>query len=108
MQEICVQSLGQENPLKEGMAICSSIHARKTSQTVEPSGLHSTDHKESDATERLTNTYTHTHTSTHIVYQTNIKSPNCNVEIQKLINSRTLYILKCKGSDLTSVDNIEK
>ena len=65
-------------------------------------------YKESDATERLTNTYTHTHTSTHIVYQTNIKSPNCNVEIQKLINSRTLYILKCKGSDLTSVDNIEK
>ena len=51
MQEICVQSLGQENPLKEGMAICSSIHARKTSQTVEPSGLHSTDHKESDTTE---------------------------------------------------------
>ena len=51
MQEIWIQSLGQENPLKEGMEICSSILARKTSWTVEPSGLHSIDHKESDTTE---------------------------------------------------------
>ena len=51
MQEIWVQSLGQENPLKEGMEICSSILARKTSWTVEPNGLHSIAHKESDTTE---------------------------------------------------------
>ena len=36
MQETQVQSLGWEDPLKEGMATHSSIHARKISWTEEP------------------------------------------------------------------------
>ena len=41
VQEVWVQSLGQENPLKEGMAVCSSILAGKTPWTAEPGGLQS-------------------------------------------------------------------
>ena len=41
VQEIWVQSLGQEDPLEEGMATHSSILAWKIPQTEEPGGLQS-------------------------------------------------------------------
>ena len=41
MQETCVQSLGWEDPLEEGMATHSSIPAWIIPQTEEPGGLHS-------------------------------------------------------------------
>ena len=41
MQEVRVRSLGQEDPLEEGMATHSSILAWKTPWTEEPGGLQS-------------------------------------------------------------------
>ena len=52
LQETRVRSLGQEDPLQEGLATHSSILARRIPWTEEPWG-----HKESDRTERLS---THT------------------------------------------------
>ena len=43
-----VQSLGQEDPLEEGMATHSSILAWTIPRTGEPGGLQSIDRKESD------------------------------------------------------------
>ena len=40
-QEMCVQSLGQEDPLEKEMATHSSIPAWKISWTEEPGGLQS-------------------------------------------------------------------
>ena len=40
MQEIQIQSLGQEDPLEEGMATHSSVLAWRTPWTEEPGGLH--------------------------------------------------------------------
>ena len=40
-QETRVQSMGQEDPLEEEMATCSSILAWKTQWTEEPGGLQS-------------------------------------------------------------------
>ena len=40
-QEMCVQSLGGEDPLEEGMATHSSILARRIPWTEEPSSLQS-------------------------------------------------------------------
>ena len=52
VQEIQDQSLGEEDPLKQGMAIHSSILAWLIPWTEEPSGLHSPwSCKESDRTE---------------------------------------------------------
>ena len=42
MQDTCVPSLGQEDPLEKGMATHSSIHAWRISWTEEPGGLQST------------------------------------------------------------------
>ena len=39
MQEMWVQSLGQENPLEKGMATHSSILVWKISRTEEPGGI---------------------------------------------------------------------
>ena len=41
MQEPQVQSLGQEDPLEKGLAIYSSIFAKKIAWTEEPGGLKS-------------------------------------------------------------------
>ena len=41
MQETCVRSLGQEDPLEKGMAAHSSVPARKIPWTEEPGGLQS-------------------------------------------------------------------
>ena len=41
-QEMQVQSLGQEDPLEEGMATHSSILTWRISRTEEPGGLQST------------------------------------------------------------------
>ena len=41
MQETQAQSLGQEDPLKKGMATHSSILAWRIQWTEEPGGLHS-------------------------------------------------------------------
>ena len=43
IQEIQVQSLGQEDPLEEEMTMCSSILAWKIPQTEESGGLQSTE-----------------------------------------------------------------
>ena len=51
MQEMQVQSLGQEDSLEEEMANHSSILAWKIPWTEEPGGLQSIGGKESDATE---------------------------------------------------------
>ena len=61
MQEIGIQSLGQEDTLEKGMATHSSILAWRTPWIEEPGGLQSTGHKELDMTERLTHTHTHPH-----------------------------------------------
>ena len=42
MQVTQVQSLGQEDPLEEGMATCSSVLARRIPWTEEPGRLQST------------------------------------------------------------------
>ena len=55
MHEIRVQSLGQEDPLKEGMATHSSVLAWRISWTQEPGGYSACDRKEWDTTERLDN-----------------------------------------------------
>ena len=46
---------GQEDPLEKKMATYSSFLAWKIQRTVEPGGLQSTGHNESDTTERLNN-----------------------------------------------------
>ena len=53
MQETQVQSLGQEDPLEMGMAIHSSILAKKIPWIEEPGKLQSMGCKESDTTEQL-------------------------------------------------------
>ena len=53
MQENRVQSLGEEDPLEEGMATHSSILVWRIPWMEELGGLQSTGRKESDATERL-------------------------------------------------------
>ena len=53
MQETQVQSLGQEDPLKKGMATHSSILAWRIPWTEEPGGLQSVGCKELDTTEQL-------------------------------------------------------
>ena len=49
-----VRTLGQEDPLEEGVAAHSSILAWRIPWTEEPGGLQSMGHKESDMTEQLT------------------------------------------------------
>ena len=53
VQEIQVQSLGQEDSLKKEMATHSSILAWKIPWTEEPGRLQYMGHKESDMTEQL-------------------------------------------------------
>ena len=60
MQETCVQSLGQENPLEKGMATYSSILAWRILWTAWQA-TNPQDCKESDAIEQLTPIYTHIH-----------------------------------------------
>ena len=48
MQETCVRSLGQEDPLEKEMATHSSTLAWKIPWTEEPGGLQSTGSQESD------------------------------------------------------------
>ena len=55
-----VRTLGQEDPLEEGVAAHSSILAWRIPWTEEPGGLQSMGHKESDMPEQLS---THAHTS---------------------------------------------
>ena len=57
MQEIRVQSLGQEDPLEKEMATHSSILVWEISRTEEPGRLQSMGRKELDMTEQLS---THT------------------------------------------------
>ena len=51
VQEVCVQSLDQEDPLEEGMATPSSILAWRIPWTEEPGRLQSKGCQESDMTE---------------------------------------------------------
>ena len=51
VQKTWVQSVGQEDPLEEGMATRSSILAWRIPRTEEPGGLQSVGSKESDTTE---------------------------------------------------------
>ena len=50
MEETWNRSLGQEDPLEEGMATLSRILAWKIPWTEEPAGLQSMGQKESDTT----------------------------------------------------------
>ena len=54
VQETRLQSLGQEDPLENGMATHSSILAWRIPWTEEPGGFQSMGHKESDMTKQLT------------------------------------------------------
>ena len=54
MQETWVQSLGREDPLKEGMATHSSVLGWRIQWTEELGGLQSMVRKESDTTGQLT------------------------------------------------------
>ena len=54
MQETWVRFLGREDPLVKGMAIHSSILARKISWSEEPGGLQSMGPQESDMIEQIT------------------------------------------------------
>ena len=54
VQETQLQSLGQEDPLENGMATYSNILAWRIPWTEEPGGFHSMRHKESDMTKQLT------------------------------------------------------
>ena len=70
VQETCVGSLGQEDPLEKGMAIHSLILCWRIPWTEEPGGL------QSIGLQKLRhdcaiNTHTHTHTHTHV----NLDSP---------------------------------
>ena len=56
MQETHVRSLGQEDPLKKGMATHSSVLAWRIPWTEEPGGPQSMGHKAWDMTEQLTHT----------------------------------------------------
>ena len=47
MQEMLIQSLGQEDPLEKGMATRSSILAWEIPWTEEPGGLQSTESQKS-------------------------------------------------------------
>ena len=53
MQETWVQSLGQEDPLEEGMATHSNVLAWRTPWKEKPEGYSPWGYKESDTTERL-------------------------------------------------------
>ena len=64
MQEIQVQSLGQEDSLEKEMATHSSILIWEIPWTEEPGGLQSMELPEVGHT----GTHTHTHTHTHISY----------------------------------------
>ena len=64
MQEMQVQSLGQEDPLEKEMATHSSVLAWKVPWTEEPTSYSPWDYKELDMTECI-HTHTHTHTNTH-------------------------------------------
>ena len=55
MQEIMVQSLGLEDPLKKGTATHSSILTWRIPWTEEPEWHSPRGRKESDTTERLSN-----------------------------------------------------
>ena len=57
MQEVCVQSLGQEDSLEEEMATHSSILAWRIPWTEEPGRLQSTGSQELDTTEQLSFTH---------------------------------------------------
>ena len=59
MQEIRVQSLGQEDPLEEGMAIHSSILAWRISWTEEPGRLQSIGSQRAGHNWNDFNTHTH-------------------------------------------------
>ena len=54
VQETRLQSLGQEDPLENGMATYSSILAWRIPWTEEPGGFQTMGHKESDMTKQLT------------------------------------------------------
>ena len=54
MQEMWVQSLGEEDPLEEEIATHSSMLAWKIPWAEESGGLQSTGSQKSDTTERLT------------------------------------------------------
>ena len=54
MQEVQVQSLGQEDSLEEETATHSSILTSRILWTEEPGGLQPCIHREADSTERLT------------------------------------------------------
>ena len=53
-QEPQIQSLGQEDPLEQGMTAHASLLAWRISGTGEPDRLTLWDHKEPDTSERLT------------------------------------------------------
>ena len=69
MQETWVPSLGQEDALEKGTAICSSIPAWRISWTEEPQGYRPRRHKESDMTEVTEYEHKHVLVVTKIQYR---------------------------------------
>ena len=69
-------SLGQEDPLEEGMATHSSVLAWRTQGTEEPGGLQSMDLKESDTTEVTEHVHMHApeiYQASEIFFQPSLK-----------------------------------
>ena len=68
MQETQVGSLGQDDPLEKGMAICFSILTWRIPWTEEPGKHQSMGHKQLDTTERLS----------LFTFQVSIKKNSCS------------------------------
>ena len=69
MEETQVGSLGQEDPLEEGMVTHSSTLAWRIPWTEEPGRLQSTGHVELDMSEETENTCTHVYQVSSYLYQ---------------------------------------
>ena len=89
MQETWVWSLGQEDPLKKGMATHSSILAWRIPWTEEPGGLQSV------GSQRVGHDWaTNTFTTLHKVTGIDAMNPEIN-KIHIFSNKQDTYILKC-------------
>ena len=97
MKEMQVQSLGQEDPLEEGMATHSSILAWRISWTEEPGGLQSTGLQR--VRRDWAHTHTHTHTHTHLYSWLRFDFLKKDLRVSNILqaNSRKRKLLSCQG-----------
>ena len=87
MQETQIWSMGQEDPLKKGMAIHSSVLAWRIPRTEEPDGLQ--DNEESNTTEWLTPQFPEV-----LPINCTIPGPRGKKKKKDLYSSHVLWLLK--------------